>query len=100
MIRYKTESRLTLIRKGFTSSDYDILASAKFIPVHRADTNNTFDTYPPRGVYFKSAESPIAAQFRSLFTFVDFGTSANAFLLQCGVRSEPSTAEMYELLDD
>lgn len=51
----------------------------------------------PRSVYFKSNESAIPEQFHSLFTFVDYGSTANAFLLQIGVRNEPTTIEMYAI---
>lgn len=51
--------------------------------------------YAPRSVYFKSTDSAIGEQFRSLFVFIDYpSTAANSFLLQVGVRAEPSIAEM------
>jgi len=32
--------------------------------------------------------------YSQLFTFVDFGTSANAFLKACGTRGEPSVEDI------
>lgn len=33
-----------------------------------------------------------------LFTFVDFGPQANAFLTACGVRQEPTVDELAQML--
>lgn len=48
--------------------------------------------------YFKGDSQ---AQFHSkLFTFVDFGPNANAFLSACGVKNEPSVEEIAKILLD
>ncbi len=53
---------------------------------------------PPTQCYFKGDSQ---AQFHSkLFTFVDFGTTANAFLSACGVKHEPSVEEVAKILLD
>lgn len=78
---------------GFTAADHNALAFARLVPVQQPDSN-IWSLAFPRSVYFKSSESTIPEQFRSLFTFVDYGSTANAFLLQIGVRNEPTAAEM------
>ena len=47
---------------------------------------------PPAQCYFKKN---FGGEFRSkLFTFVDFGTSANSFLKACGTKGEPSVEDI------
>ena len=77
---------------GFNSTDLSTLAGSKFIPAQ--GSAQKFELYTPRQVYFKAQEGGLAPHFHSLFTFVDFGTTPNSFLLLCGVRAEPSTAEL------
>lgn len=53
---------------------------------------------PPNQCYFAG---DARAQFHSkLFTFVDFGSRANAFLSACGTRHEPSVEEVIKILLD
>lgn len=58
------------------------------------EKDGPYHHYTPKSVYFKTQEESITSKFRDLFNFVDFGMTGNAFLLQCGVRSEPTTAEL------
>lgn len=78
---------------GFTAADHNALAFARIIPVQQPGSN-IWSLAFPRTVYFQSSETNIPEQFRSLFTFVDYGSTANSFLLQIGVRNEPTSAEM------
>lgn len=51
---------------------------------------------PPNRCYFKGGSHQ---EFYSrLFSFVDFGTSANSFLNACGTKEEPSAEDIAELM--
>lgn len=53
---------------------------------------------PPNQCYFAG---DARAQFHSkLFSFVDFGSLANAFLSACGTKHEPSVEEVIDILLD
>lgn len=84
---------LTMSPSGLSAADHNALAFARIIPVQQPGTN-IWSLAFPRSVYFKSSESSIPEQFRSLFTFIDYGSTANSFLLQIGVRNEPTTVEL------
>ncbi|CDO69003.1 hypothetical protein BN946_scf184834.g10 [Trametes cinnabarina] len=65
-----------------------------FVPVKLS--NGAIRHLQPTQCYFKGESQ---AQFHSkLFTFVDFGTTANAFLSACGVKHEPSVEEVTKIL--
>ena len=84
---------LTSIQAGFSAAEHNDLAFQRFIPA-QAEESGPFNLYSPKSVFFQSAESALATEFRSLFVFVNYGTAANAFLLQVGVRAEPTITEM------
>lgn len=65
-----------------------------FVPLK--GPNGKIRHLPPTQCYFKGDSQ---AQFHSkLFTFVDFGATANAFLSACGVKHEPSVEEVTKIL--
>lgn len=51
---------------------------------------------PPSQCYL--AGETHAAFHSKLFTFVDFGSAANAFLTACGTRNQPSVEEIAKIL--
>ncbi|KAI8998895.1 hypothetical protein BD414DRAFT_519966 [Trametes punicea] len=81
---------------SFSPTELKTLSQMAFVPVKSADGAVRY--LPPSQCYFKGNTQ---AQFHSkLFTFVDFGTTANAFLSACGVKHEPSVEEIVEILLD
>ncbi|KAI8924001.1 hypothetical protein BC831DRAFT_428325 [Entophlyctis helioformis] len=73
---------------GFLNSDWLALKNLKFIPVKRHDG---VLYAAPSIVYFENAD---VSTLHSQFIYVDFGTSANAFLRACGVKDQPSPLEL------
>ncbi|KAH9946348.1 uncharacterized protein BXZ73DRAFT_86493 [Epithele typhae] len=81
---------------SFSSHELRALSQMAFVPVKRP--NGSIQRLPPTQCYFKGDSQ---AQFHSkLFTFVDFGVTANAFLSACGVKHEPSVEEIAKILLD
>ncbi|KAF4624933.1 hypothetical protein G7Y89_g13237 [Cudoniella acicularis] len=80
------------------------LADARIVPVaSRQQTSNGFvnekatedenlQHLTPRNCYLGSSST-----FSEIFDFVDFGNDANAFLLRCGSKNEPTKAEIAAL---
>jgi Protein of unknown function (DUF3684) len=53
---------------------------------------------PPSQCYLRANKDAIHSKF---FTFVDFGSAANSFLMACGAKQEPTIDEVAKtLLDD
>lgn len=81
----------------FTPSQLAQLRAANIIPIPMQLTSGT-DT----STLIKPADCYIgqsSIQFHSaLFTFVDFGIHANAFLRACGVKNEPTIQEIAQML--
>ncbi|RPD65851.1 hypothetical protein L226DRAFT_529987 [Lentinus tigrinus ALCF2SS1-7] len=81
---------------AFSPTEFRALSQTPIIPVKSA--NGAFRHIAPSQCYFKGDSQ---AQFHSkLFTFVDFGTTANTFLSACGVKHEPSVEEIAKILLD
>ncbi|RDX42682.1 hypothetical protein OH76DRAFT_1410943 [Lentinus brumalis] len=81
---------------AFSPTELRFLSQTPIVPVKSA--NGTFRHLAPTQCYFKGDSQ---AQFHSkLFTFVDFGATANAFLSACGVKHEPSVEEIAKILLD
>ncbi|KAI0637255.1 hypothetical protein C8Q77DRAFT_1216014 [Trametes polyzona] len=81
---------------SFSSTELRTLSQMNFVPVKGA--NGAIRHLPPTQCYFKGDSQ---AQVHSkLFTFVDFGPTANAFLSACGVKHEPSVEEVVKILLD
>ena len=69
------------------------------MPIPRGKDGSPMRWLPPSHCYLRGESKE---SFHSqLFTFVDFGTTANAFLTACGTRNQPSVEEVAKtLLDD
>lgn len=81
---------------AFTPNELHVLSQLAFVPVKAA--SGAMRHLSPTQCYFKGDSK---AQFHSkLFTFVDFGTTANTFLSACGVKHEPSVEEIAKILLD
>lgn len=69
-----------------------------FVPIRaeKGAVGPTMRWSPPSQCYLGSDSQET---FHSkLFTFVNFGASANAFLTACGTRSQPSVEEVAKIL--
>ena len=81
---------------AFSATELRALSQTPFVPVK--SPNGTVRHLPPIQCYFKGESK---AQVHSkLFTFVDFGITANTFLSACGVKHEPSVEEIAKILLD
>jgi len=82
----------------FRSSDLQLLSTTAFVPVatDNDSAGPSIRWLPPSQCYLGSQDN---ASFHSkLFIFVNFGSAANAFLLACGTRSQPSVEEVAKIL--
>lgn len=74
----------------------DRLAQANIVPVPYKDDEVKLDLtkklkmIPPRNCFLGDRGS----QYYDIFDFVDFGQEANAFLLKCGSKHEPTVSEV------
>lgn len=84
----------------FRPSDLERLSSVSFVPIAgEKDADSPITKWlPPSNCYLRGETKE---SFHSkLFTFVDFGPSANAFLSACGTRNQPSVEEIARILLD
>ena len=78
----------------FATFELHRLSTISFVPV-KAE-NGAVRWLPPTQCYLGSEA---AESFHSkLFLFVDFGSGANAFLIACGTKSQPSVEEVTKIL--
>jgi Protein of unknown function (DUF3684) len=78
----------------FAPSELHRLSTISFVPV-KAE-NGAVRWLPPTQCYLGSQA---AESFHSkLFIFVDFGSGANAFLIACGTKGQPSVEEVANIL--
>ena len=77
---------------NFSNRDWAQLKAMRFIPVQR---DNTIVYASPQMVYFGIDKTK---EFANHFMYVDFGTTANAFLRACGVKEQPTPMELAENL--
>lgn len=88
----------------FTPSDLEHLSKVEFIPIVQSTSINRKAIHPqPDLVLFSPSRCYLKKEsdtgFHShLFTFIDFGTRANGFLMACGVRPEPTVEELAQIL--
>ncbi|EJU01784.1 hypothetical protein DACRYDRAFT_107520 [Dacryopinax primogenitus] len=80
------------------SGDLARLSDSAVVPyIEQKGSDMKLTMLKPTDCYFASS-SQASGQFSELFHFVDFGTRANAFLRQCGVKSEPTVQEIAKFL--
>lgn len=78
----------------FASSELHQLSTIAFVPV-KAE-NGAMRWLPPTQCYLGNQATE---SFHSkLFVFVDFGSGANAFIMACGTKSQPSVEEVAKIL--
>ena len=78
----------------FASSELHQLSTIAFVPV-KAE-NGAMRWLPPTHCYLGNQATE---SFHSkLFVFVDFGSGANAFIMACGTKSQPSVEEVAKIL--
>jgi hypothetical protein len=82
----------------FTSGHLQQLKNSNIIPaVAPGSTTSNLTMVKPGECYFKREDGQTSFHSK-LFTFIDFGTRANNFLVACGVRSAPTTDEVARML--
>ena len=70
------------------------LSDMRFIPVSKKSEKESKLRYvSPKTCFLGDSDA-----FREIFDYVDFGHEANAFLLKCGSKSEPTKTEVAEIL--
>ncbi|KAI8369380.1 uncharacterized protein BYT42DRAFT_617411 [Radiomyces spectabilis] len=88
----------------FTHQHWQTLRTTKFIPVldkRSAQLDAQKQKQPqtilvkPSQCYFESEQTNF---HKELFIYVNFGTLANSFLRNCGVKDEPNTVELATML--
>ncbi|KAA1478156.1 hypothetical protein DENSPDRAFT_659742 [Dentipellis sp. KUC8613] len=81
----------------FSPSQLQRLAVLPFVPTKSSASKGSAVTrLSPNQCYFTGSSGDNLHS--KLFTFVDFGTRANAFLSACGTRQEPSVDEIVKIL--
>ena len=72
----------------------DILVDASIVPVHFSSAGPRQVRYlPPRLCFLGDG-----GRYAGVLDYVDFGTTANTFLLRCGSKYEPTTVELAQLI--
>ncbi|KAK4520409.1 Vacuolar protein sorting-associated protein 13 [Mucor velutinosus] len=79
----------------FSRGQWDLLRQLAFIPVQ--GKQGPAQLHQPSQVYFETDTSAMTFH-KELFVYVSFGSQANRFLRSCGVKDEPTTAELAALL--
>ncbi|KZO98233.1 hypothetical protein CALVIDRAFT_535334 [Calocera viscosa TUFC12733] len=80
------------------SADLTRLGESAMVPyIEQKGSDTKLTMLKPTECYFASS-SQASGQFSELFHFIDFGSRANAFLRQCGVKSEPTVQEIARFL--
>lgn len=74
--------------RTLSGAELEQLSRTPFVPVSQQARHAA-----PRECYFASA-SHAPPEYQAVFAYVDFGTTANAFLRTCGVRDEPSVPDL------
>ena len=82
---------------SFSTAELDALRWAAIVPVRRPDLK--VDVVPPLNLYFSTSDTVLPPGLKGLFSTVpDFGPAAKPFLVACGVKESPSTAEITTML--
>ncbi|KAG8916897.1 hypothetical protein FRC02_003488, partial [Tulasnella sp. 418] len=84
----------------FSSGDTEALKDACIIPTTPSgDASEAPRMAKPRECLFKAERETLTFRAHSkLFTFVDFGTKANIFLKECGVKDRPDVEDILTLI--
>jgi hypothetical protein len=92
--RLETTSPIVLV--DFSTTEIRKLSETPFVPVNSAGGKGVIQRLPPIQCYFSGTGG--AELHSKFFSFVDFGSRANAFLSACGTRQEPSVEEIAQIL--
>ena len=72
----------------------DILGQSNIVPTTRSSEKAPLLRHiPPRNCFLGESDT-----YRDIFDFVDFGQEANAFLVKCGSKNEPTNLEVARML--
>lgn len=78
----------------FATSELHRLSTVAFVPVKTE--NGAMRWLPPTQCYL--GDQATESFHSKLFVFVDFGSGANAFIIACGTKSQPSVEEVAKIL--
>ena len=74
----------------------DLLIQANFVPVtNKSSSSKGSNIFLPPPLCFLGTGND---KYSEIFDYVDFGSTANSFLLRCGSKHEPSTHELAQLV--
>lgn len=82
----------------FSPAELRELPDTPFIPVKSTEDSSIIKNLRPNQCFLRAATSETSELYSKLFSFVDFGASANIFLQACGARQEPSIEDFAQLL--
>ncbi|CAG8602817.1 13358_t:CDS:2 [Acaulospora colombiana] len=85
---------LATLQSNFSNQEWMTLRLLKFIPAPNNSRPNEIIYVNPRKCFFTGH----GMSYRDIFPCVNFGEKANKFLQNCGVREEPSPADLAEYL--
>ncbi|KAF9051010.1 hypothetical protein BDZ89DRAFT_1098552 [Hymenopellis radicata] len=77
--------------REYGPSHFSTLSKATIVP-SKSESVKALQWLAPSQCYFRRTST--TGSYSKLFTFVDFGPSANSFLAACGTRQEPSPDEV------
>jgi Protein of unknown function (DUF3684) len=80
------------------STNIPRLGQARFVPVFTKTKASSEKHSPPNHVSPKTCFLGESDTYGEIFDFVDFGQEANAFLLKCGSKEEPTKLEIAQIL--
>lgn len=80
----------------FSPAQLQVLSQALIVPI-KSGIDKTLQLKAPRQCYFRS-RTDVQQLHSKLFTFVDFGLTANQFLSACGTKREPTVEEVAQIL--
>jgi len=76
--------------RTLSAAELEQLSHTPFVPVSQRHV-------APRECYFVGT-SHAPPEYQAVFSYIDFGTAANAFLRSCGVRNEPSVPDIVRMV--
>ncbi len=80
------------------SSNIPRLSQAKFVPSFTNNASQNEKRSPPHFVSPRTCFLGVSDTYGEIFNFVDFGQEANAFLIKCGSKQEPTKLEIAQIL--
>jgi Protein of unknown function (DUF3684) len=80
------------------STNIPRLSQSKFVPIFTSTAAQSEKCSPPSYIAPKTCFLGASDTYGEIFSFVDFGQEANAFLVKCGSKQEPTKLEIAQIL--